>query len=187
MSITNECQNQDLFTASRPVTSPLVAKYRLQWHIRREGFWRTLSSAGRLLLRRFVPPKRRADSPKPLVPHDQEILRLQPGEWVEVKSEAEIRRTLDASGRNHGLLFMAGMAAHCGRRLRVYKRLERMIVETTGELRRVKNTVLLEDSMCSGVGMSCDRSCHFFWREAWLKRANAPADPASPTGEGGIL
>jgi hypothetical protein len=112
-------------------------------------------------------------------PSIERSLNLQPGDWVEVKSKEEILETLDEKGRFRGLYFMPGMAVHCGKRLRVYKRLERMILEATGELRDVKNTVLLEGAMCPGVGMRCDRSCFYFWREAWLKRAE-PGTEAIP-------
>ena len=98
------------------------------------------------------------------------ILDLQPGEFVEVRSEEEIRRTLDANRRNRGLIFMANMAKSCGKQFRVYKRAQTIILEGSGEVRRLKNTVLLEGGICDGEGFVCDRSCFFFWREAWLKR-----------------
>ena len=52
-------------------------------------------------------------------PYASEVLGLQPGELVEIKSEEEIRRTLDATGKNRGLGFMPEMWPHCGRRGRV--------------------------------------------------------------------
>jgi len=166
------CQNQNLFSASSRVGFPMTAAYRLKWSLWRDGLWGTLGSIGRMILRKRGLWKPLA---KPAGGSSQaDRLRLQPGEWVQVKDESEIRATLDSSGRQRGLLFMPEMAAHCGRRFRVHKRLERMIVESTGELRRVKNTVLLENSMCNGVGMSCDRSCYFFWRESWLERTESP-------------
>jgi hypothetical protein len=101
------------------------------------------------------------------------ILNLQPGDWVEVKSLKEIFATLDGDGKLGGLRFTPEMAKFCGKRFRVYKRLEKIIVEATGELRKIRTpTVLLEDVFCDGKAHgSCDRSCFCFWREAWLKRA----------------
>ena len=100
-----------------------------------------------------------------------ETLALQPGEWVEVKSEAQILATLDEHRRLGGLLWMAGQERCCGKRYRVFKRVERILLESTGEYRRVKNTVFLEGALCDGKPFNgCDRSCFFFWREAWLKR-----------------
>ena len=103
----------------------------------------------------------------------EEILDLQPGETVEVKSEEEIRRTLDSADRTHGLGFMAGMARHCGKRYRVYKRARTIILEGSGEVRRLKNTVLLEGVICDGEHFVCDRSCFYFWKEAWLRRVSS--------------
>lgn len=73
---------------------------------------------------------------------------LQTGEIVEVKSPGEIGQTLDTTGKNRGLVFGFPMASHCGGRYRVLNRLDRMIVETTGEMRTLTNTVLLEGATC---------------------------------------
>jgi hypothetical protein len=106
---------------------------------------------------------------------DSESLNLQPGEWVEVKSEAEILATLDEKGNYKGLRWMCNMRKFCGKRYRVYKRLERMLLESSGEHRQVKNTVLLEGVTCDGEEWyGCDRSCYHFWREVWLRRTAAP-------------
>jgi hypothetical protein len=101
------------------------------------------------------------------------VLNLRPGEWVEVRSLKEIFGTLDAQGKLSGLRFNREMARFCGQRFRVYKRLSKMIIETTGELRKIRTpTVMLEGVFCDGSAHAgCDRSCFCFWREAWLKRA----------------
>jgi hypothetical protein len=119
----------------------------------------------------------------------EESLRLQPGEWAEVKSIEEILATLDGNRRHQGLRWMTGMRRYCGRRFRVYKRVEKIMLETNGELREMKNTVLLEGVTCDGIEFgACDRSCFHFWREAWLRRvpkepANGPnPGPTSPEG-----
>lgn len=107
---------------------------------------------------------------------ESETLNLQPGEWVEVKSEEEIFATLDEKGNQKGLHWMRNMRKFCGKKFRVYKRLERMIIESTDEYRQIKNTVLLEGVICDGEEwFSCDRSCYHFWREVWLKRVEPPA------------
>jgi hypothetical protein len=97
---------------------------------------------------------------------------LKAGDWVEVKSAKEIYSTLDQDGKFKGLSFPREMAKFCGKRFRVYKKLENIILETTGELRRIKTpTVLLEGVFCDGEAHGkCDRSCFCFWREAWLRR-----------------
>ena len=99
----------------------------------------------------------------------EENLGLRPGEVVEVKSEAEILATLDERGRHRGLLWMPNMARFCGKRHRVLKRMETIMLESTGELRKIRNTVLLEGAMCEDL-YGCDRSCFHYWRETWLRR-----------------
>jgi len=104
-------------------------------------------------------------------PYD-EVLNLKPGELVEVKSEREILATLDADGKNRGLLWMRGMRSYCGKRYRVFKRVETILLESNGKLRKMRNTVLLEGVMCDGSEFfGCDRSCFHYWREVWLRRA----------------
>ncbi len=98
-------------------------------------------------------------------------LNLQPGEWVEVKSLAEIQATLDAQGRNRGLSFEPEMALHCGRRYRVTVPVQKIIVEKTGEMARLGNTVILDGIVCQGLcSMNCPRANYLYWREIWLKR-----------------
>jgi hypothetical protein len=99
-------------------------------------------------------------------------LNLQPEDLVEVRSEKEILITLDRNGKLKGLRFTPEMSKYCGKRFKVYKRLSKIIIESTGELRTIKSpTVLLEGVICDGKAHGgCDRTCFCFWREAWLKR-----------------
>jgi len=105
-------------------------------------------------------------------------LNLQLGELVEVCSEKEIFATLDHEGKLRGLAFVPEMRKYCGKKFRVYKKLKKIILETTGELRTVRTpTVFLEGVFCDGSAHGgCDRSCFIFWREAWLKRVT-PENP----------
>jgi hypothetical protein len=100
-------------------------------------------------------------------------LGLKPRDWVRVKTAKEIFATLDANGKLRGLAFNPEMVAFCGRRFKVFKVLNRIIVESTGELRKIRTpTVFLEGVYCDGkLHGECDRSCFHFWREAWLERA----------------
>ena len=52
------------------------------------------------------------------------VLDLRPGEVVEVKSYAEILETLNAEGKNRGLLFDREMLKYCGGRFTVLSRVE---------------------------------------------------------------
>jgi hypothetical protein len=111
-----------------------------------------------------------------------ESLNLQPGEWVEVKPLQSIMETLNEQGHNRGLGFSLDMRRLCGRRLRVRARLERIIVDGTGKMRQLRNTVSLEDSTCGcrylGFGMEgCARCELTYWREIWLRRLDGPRDP----------
>lgn len=102
-----------------------------------------------------------------------ETLDLKPGELVEVKSIEEIKATLDQRGRNRGLALVPEMVAFCGQRHRVASRVDRMILEWTGELCQLSNTVTLEDVTCNGLARrGCPRNCFLLWREAWLKRVD---------------
>lgn len=100
-------------------------------------------------------------------------LNLRAGEWIEVRSQAEILETLDKNGRLDNLPFMPEMFEYCGRRFRVYKRADKTCDYTQEwSIRRVTDAVHLEDGRCDGSGHSgCEASCLIFWKEAWLKRA----------------
>jgi len=160
---------------SRPWRGTLLAqpwqRWRsyLVWHIENLGVRTGLRRACASLLRKKQERGDGAKSGRPA--RREEILDLQPGELVEVKPVAEILRTLDGNRRHRGLLWMTGMSQHCGRRYRVFRRVQRITLESNGEQRTMKNTVLLEGVMCDGKEFGgCDRSCFHFWREAWLRR-----------------
>lgn len=102
-----------------------------------------------------------------------EMLGLRPGELVEVKSLEEIVATLNRRGRNRGLHFSEDQRLHCGRRFRVRSRAEKLIAEGTGEMKRMENTVILEDAICDSSHYSfggCSRRDLQYWREIWLRR-----------------
>ena len=107
-----------------------------------------------------------------------EALGLRPGEIVEVRSAQEISLTLDRRGRNRGLEFTASMLPFCGQQLRVKSRVEKMILETSGEMREIGNTVILEGVTCDGHTIlgGCSRHVFHLWREAWLRRITSPTD-----------
>jgi hypothetical protein len=102
-----------------------------------------------------------------------EILGLQPGELVEVKSLPEIVATLNSKGRNRGLHFSADQRPFCGKRFRVRSRADNFIVEGTGEMKHFRDTVILEDVLCDSTYFAfggCYRADLLYWREIWLKR-----------------
>jgi hypothetical protein len=99
-------------------------------------------------------------------------LDLKPGDSVMVRSRDEIRQTLDHRGRNRGLEFTPYMLPFCGRQMKVRRRVNRMILETSGEMRPIQNTVILEDCTCDGhiKWGGCPRDAQHLWREIWLKK-----------------
>jgi hypothetical protein len=102
-----------------------------------------------------------------------ESLNLQPGELVEIKSMGSISATLNETAHNRGLWFSPDQRLLCGQQRRVVKRIEKLIVDGTGEMRQLRNTVYLEGSMCgcSHVAFGgCPRDEFVYWREAWLRR-----------------
>lgn len=116
-------------------------------------------------------------------------LGLHAGDWVVVRSKEEILATLDADCRLDGLQFQPEMFALCGRRLQVAKTAHKTCDTSTHNTggRRLFDTVHLEGGRCDGsLHDGCQADCVFFWKEAWLKRAegSSPAVPArsgSPT------
>ncbi|MBN1851691.1 MAG: hypothetical protein JW829_03175 [Pirellulales bacterium] len=98
-------------------------------------------------------------------------LNLQPGELVQVKSLREIVVTLDKLGRNRGLAFGPEMASYCGGTYQVARRIEKKIIDWSGQMRELTHTVALEGVTCSGIAQRCcPRACYHLWREIWLKR-----------------
>ena len=114
-------------------------------------------------------------------------LGLRAGDWVVVKSREEILATLDRRARLDELPFQPEMLAFCGRRLRVAKVAHKTcdnIHKTKG--RRMLNAVHLEGARCDGSGHGgCQADCVFFWKEAWLRRSEAPAGAVAPAPASG--
>lgn len=108
----------------------------------------------------------------------EETLNLQRGEIVEVRSFDEIVTTLDKHGKNKGLTFEPDMKIFCGKQFKVRNRLDKMILERSGKMIDVKNSVILEGVTCEcyfAFG-GCPRKEFQYWREIWLKRVNRVSD-----------
>lgn len=158
----------------------LYVPARIWWNLRQHGLRYTVNAtfkaqASNLRARVGLEPEH-ASTPR----REDAVLNLKPGELVEVKTLEEIQKTLDAKGKNYGLVFTPEMRKHCGKRYRVYKRLELMFDEYHKSQRRLKNTVLLENVVCEGTGLGCDRSCFLYWREVWLRRCDAASEGMPP-------
>jgi hypothetical protein len=121
-------------------------------------------------------------------PH--EALGLQPGDLVRVKPKSLIEPTLRAS-RNRGLWFDRDMIRFCGAEHRVKTRVERVIIEKTGELRPLTNPCIILDGVTATgeyQGFNPENE-YIFWREVWLERvapsiATLPMSNREPQNDG---
>jgi hypothetical protein len=119
--------------------------------------------------------------------NDRGVLNLRPGELVEVRSEEEVLRTLDADGRYDALPFMPEMSEFCGRQFRVYKRADKACDTIEWKtLRRMQNAVHLEELRCDGAAHGgCQAGCLIYWKEAWLRRVDKPSDRSAQVADAG--
>ena len=168
------CQSSQLLVA----THPLSWTERIRRCIRNvtTGNYRATEMARNLVVWFWVRGREKLLGPFPagkLKKTPAESLDLQEGELVEVKSLEEIKQTLDRNGENRGLHFAPEMIPYCGRRLRVAARSDRLITEGIGNMRLMKNTVILENSVCDSATWAfgaCPREDYIYWREIWLRR-----------------
>jgi hypothetical protein len=103
-----------------------------------------------------------------------ETLNLQPGEIVQVKPVESIFETLDETASNRGLWFSPNMRLLCGQQQRVERRIDKLIVDGSGQMRKLRNTVFLEGSHCGCAHIAfrgCSRAEYVYWREIWLSRS----------------
>lgn len=107
----------------------------------------------------------------------QQNLKLNAGEWVEVRPLPEILATLDERGCLDELPFMPQMIRCCGKQFQVRKRAHKLCdtAYSTGA-RSMRNAVFLEMASCDGKAYGgCEMGCQIFWKEAWLKRTEPNA------------
>lgn len=99
-------------------------------------------------------------------------MQLVAGDLVRVRSEKEIRDTLNIWKELKGCMFMEAMWQYCGTVQRVLKPVERFVDERDYRVKRAKGLVLLKDLICEGTPDygRCDRACFYFWRVEWLEK-----------------
>src|SRR5580700_10141641 len=71
-----------------------------------------------------------------------------PGKLIQVRSMPSITQSLNDRAYNRGLWFSPEMRLLCGTQQRVERRIDKLIVDGTGEMRQLRNTVYLENSLC---------------------------------------
>ena len=177
------CQADTFESGSTPMSRPVDLTRRTREYVRRHGVLAMAKKAFRFLSgiqgdvqpgTNLTPFSAATEGDEKKKARPEEVLSLQAGEYIEVKSEDEILKTLDENGKLNGLTYIPAMRDFCGKRFKVFKRMETMYQEESGKVRRLKHTVLLDGVHCDGMLMRCDRACFFFWREAWLRRVDAP-------------
>jgi len=109
---------------------------------------------------------------------------LRAGDWVEIRSKAEILSTLDEKGELEGLPFMPEMFEFCGKKIRVFKRAHKTCDPPNGlGGRRMLRTVHLDEVRCNGDAHGgCQARCLVFWKEAWLKKVSGRGECGTKTG-----
>ena len=177
------CQATEAFTASEPLKTSDLRQY---WRELRSGNWRLLRFLV-VLVRGFVMEvanRVHLLAPTPLhgdgTHQPPEGLDLRPGDLVQVRSPAEIERTLDENGFNRRLSFDREMLPYCGGTYRVKDRVERLIDDRTGKMIRIPSDCLILDGVvCPGERSPgrwfCPRQIYPYWREAWLRPAGERA------------
>jgi hypothetical protein len=106
-------------------------------------------------------------------------LDLRPNEWVRIKPIEELRQNLDEKGWNCGLAFPPTMHHAIGQRHQVAFPVRQIIIEQTGMMVKLSNTVALHGLLCEGVHVAnCPRAEYLYCRESWLNRSPAPVSDA---------
>ena len=162
LKIASPLSHRDRFGACiRDVRARNYSAFEMAWSI---GIW-VIWRIRRMILGPYAHGTRKSTP--------DESLNLQPGESIQVRSIEDIRDSLNNKAYNRGLRFFPNMRLLCGNQSRVRNRLDKIIVDGTGEMRQLRNTVYLEGSMCgcSHVAFGgCPRKEFAYWREIWLRR-----------------
>jgi hypothetical protein len=116
----------------------------------------------------------------------QETLDLAPGDYVRVKAQQEILKTVNARNRNRGLSFDPEMVRYCGQVHQVRARVGQIIDERSGKMLPItSDCIILEGAVCcaeySDQRLFCPRRLYPYWREIWLERVPPPAGATQGT------
>jgi hypothetical protein len=109
--------------------------------------------------------------------------QLRAGDWVEVRSEEEVLRSLRTDGTLEKMPFMPEMLKYCGQRFRVSAVAHKTCdpAHKTGG-RKLDNAVHLEGLRCDGASHGgCQAACLLFWKTDWLKPIGTEDDRKLPT------
>lgn len=95
------------------------------------------------------------------------IDQIEAGDIVKVRSQEEIKETLNSYNKTRGCGFRIQMYDDCGKEFVVHKKVNYFFDEAKQKICRCNNIYLLKGSCCCG----CDRHCFLFWHASWLKKA----------------
>lgn len=118
-----------------------------------------------------------ATAGRPIAP----LIEIRRGQWVKVKSSAEIEQTLDADGTLDGLPFMPEMVDLCGQHLQVIRFANQVCANIgTVEIRQLQHAVVLNVNRCDGKDHDrCEMGCDFLWKSQWLESVEEGFENAS--------
>jgi len=108
------------------------------------------------------------------------------GDWVEVKSAAEILATLDSSAELGRMPFMPEMLGFCGQRLKVAAVAHKTCdtANRTGG-RSVPDALHLVGARCDGSAHGgCQAGCLLFWKTDWVRSVSAGSSSNVATSAG---
>jgi len=199
------CQTTSVYEASEPLVWWDVRQYirdvssgnHRAWHIARLlllSAYRKLVHIGvgyRLWIAAYNTMQRlRGGKPYPEIrgqiadgqPTPAQSLDLRAGDWVEVRSPAEIAATITSNGFNRGMRHDPEMLKYCNERFRVEARVHKLIHEKTGKMAVMKTPCIrLQNVYCRAeiteTRLACPRASSTYWREIWLKRVDGPTEP----------
>jgi hypothetical protein len=172
------CQSTQLFDATEPLSRWNFAPFLREIFHKELSVQDFLKIVYRAATHRFLGRKDPYSLAGPEGRKCKGNLNLQAGDWVDVKNAEEIQATLNPEGINCGLAFRPSMAAAIGGRFQVAFPIQKFIFEQSGKMVHLSNTVALKGVVCQGVcAANCPRAEYLYWRESWLRRVDAGAQP----------
>ena len=168
------CQSTELHAATSPLSRWNITQFFAEmWHgeLSVRGFLEIFFQTART---RFLKLKESGLLVGTAGKKQKGDLNLQPGEWIDVKKPFEIEAALDAGSKNCGLAYVPSMSEYIGGRYQVEFPVKKIILEQTGKMVALTNTVALKGVNCHGVCVkNCPRNSNLYWRESWLQRVDS--------------
>lgn len=172
------CQLTEMYRASGPASHFPYLEELANGNVAPSRYLRVLARALVWETERKLGRRPRHCFPGTATPVQRPPLSLRPGEWVRIRSAAEIEETIDLKGGTRGLWFDYEMLQFCGKTFRVRDYATRFIHDDGRFIALKSAAVKLESVTCKGdysVGRwFCPRALHPYWREDWLERAPHP-------------